>query len=371
MAISDKIKTRLKPDNFKRFKQKRLQLSGVVSVEADNPKRQLEIRRINRQHVVKRPNKISVKPPLSLRERKVKPLRPPKPELEVQEVVVRRPLPKLESRVIPFVDKRRFVSEARRNAVERGRGHAIQQKLARIKQPESLRNNISAQIKSIEALKGIGSNRVLVMIAAGPSVLEVDLSPIVGHSLIDFMCINKPYEPVWPSRFWAFCDNTQQKRNTGYWDKFKGIIINSPNVRARRSNQIIVRSRPGQGFCKDVTKGYHIGRSSTYANLQVALYMDYERIYIFGIDMCSIKKDGGEEMLHHYGQNNDVSPENRKSRFPQEAKHYLWAGQNMVEEDRKKIFFCSSYNPWPFLKYFNHLDHLKAVEHALGYVSKI
>jgi hypothetical protein len=99
--------------------------------------------------------------------------------------------------------------------------------------------------------------------------------------------------------------------------------------------------------------------------------MDYERIYIFGIDMCAIKKgDGGEEMLHHYGQNNDVSPENRKSRFPQEAKHYLWAGQNVPEEDRKKIFFCSSYNPWPFLKYFNHLDHLKAVEHVLDYVSK-
>ena len=344
MAISEKIKTKLKPDNFKRFKQKRLQLSGVVSVEVDSPKRQLDIKRINRQYV-KRPNKIPVKPPLSLkdrnirtlRERNAKPLRS-RPIPDVQEIVVSKPLPKLESRVAPFIDKRKFISEARRNAIERGRGHAIQQKLARIKQPESLRNNISAQIKNIEALKDMGSNRILVMIAAGPSALEVDLNPIAGHPLIDFMCINKPYDPIWPSRFWVFCDNTQQKRNVGYWDKYKGTIINSPNVRARKSNQIIIRSRPGQGFCKDITKGYHIGRSSTYANLQVALYMDYKRIYIFGIDMCQVG-----DKLHHYGVNPDVAPDNRKQRFPQEAKHYLWAGQNVPEEDRKKIFFCSSF----------------------------
>jgi hypothetical protein len=93
--------------------------------------------------------------------------------------------------------------------------------------------------------------------------------------------------------------------------------------------------------------------------------MDYERIYIFGIDMCAIG-----DKLHHYGLNEDVSPDNRKSRFPQEAKHYLWAGQNVPEEDRKKIFFCSSYNPWPFLKYFTQLDHLKAVEHVLNYVKE-
>jgi hypothetical protein len=212
----------------------------------------------------------------------------------------------------------------------------------------------------IDTLKNIGIGRILIIIAAGPSVNEVDLTPMKGHSQIDMMCINKPYKTVWPTKFWAFCDHTQYTRNEATWNEYTGIIINSPNVSARKSNQIIIRTRHGKGFSKDVLGGYHIGRSSTYANMQVALFMNYDKIFIFGLDMTEVNGQ-----LHHYGVNPDVSHENRKNRFQAEADNYTWAGQNLPLEIRKRYFICSSYNPWEFCQLFNKMDHKTAVRDIL------
>jgi hypothetical protein len=214
-----------------------------------------------------------------------------------------------------------------------------------------------ANYTNIMKLKDIGKGRILIIIAAGPSVLEVDFTPLLKIPTIDFMCINKPYKPVWPSKFWAFADQTQYTRNKETWDSYQGIIINSPNVTARKPNQVLITSRSGQGFSLDVAQGYFIGRSSTYANMQVAYYMNYQSIYIFGTDMGEV---GGK--LHHYGVNVDVAPELRKQRFKFEAEHYLYAGKNLPEDIRNKFIFCSSYNNWEFTKYFPKLDHKIAVE---------
>lgn len=217
----------------------------------------------------------------------------------------------------------------------------------------------SINTKAVSQLLNIGVGRTLVMIAAGPSVLEVDFGPIKGHKLIDFMCINKPFKPVWPSKFWVFCDHTQQRANKEIWDTYDDIIINSPNVRARKSNQIIIKAKPGRGFSRDIVQGYHIGRSSTYANLQVAYYMGYKRIYCFGLDMNDVNG-----RLYHYGdgKNPDVPSDIRKSRFPAEAMHFLHGAQALTSDERKRFVICSSINTWEFTKYFEKWDHKEAIQ---------
>jgi energy-converting hydrogenase Eha subunit F len=215
--------------------------------------------------------------------------------------------------------------------------------------------------QKIMSLKDIGVGKILVIIAAGPSVNEVDFTRIKDHSLIDVMCINQPYVKLWPTKFWAFCDHTQYARNESIWNSYNGTIINSYNVKARKSNQILIKSMPGQGFSIDLVSGYHIGRSSTYAAIQVAKYMEYHSIYIYGCDM-SAGKDGS---LWHYGTNPDVSSDNRKKRFEAEAVHYMWAAQHLPVEVRNKFIFCSSLNPWPFIQHFPHLDHLSAIDEVL------
>lgn len=236
------------------------------------------------------------------------------------------------------------------------------------KQPIVMKANYptKATPNSTLALKGMGVGKILIMIAAGPSVNEVDFTRLKDHPLIEFMCINQPYQKLWPTKYWAFCDHSQYKRNTPIWDEFKGIIINSTNVRARKGGQYILNSRPGKGFALDVTHGYHIGRSSTYANMQVAYFMGFNKIYIFGVDMCEV---GG--IMHYYGQNPDVPNERRKERFSAEAENYLWAGKNLSEDVRQRFIFCSSYNPWEFLDHFQRLDQKTAVDNILEFIETL
>jgi len=251
---------------------------------------------------------------------------------------------------MPRVQVKAVVSKPQRQVT------LIPKRTSHLRSPNKLYIPINSSDGKVAKLKDSGTGRILVMIAAGPSVLEVDFTKIAKHPFIDFMCINKPFTPVWPSKFWAFCDHTQYTRNEDTWGSYEGIILNSPNVTARKANQIIIRTRQGKGFSKDVSGGYYIGRSSTYANMQVAYYMNYERIYIFGLDMCQVG-----DKLHFYGVNPDVNPENRKSRFAAEAEYYSFAGQNLPEEVRKRFYICSSYNPWDYCKFFNKLDHKEAV----------
>jgi hypothetical protein len=198
------------------------------------------------------------------------------------------------------------------------------------------------------------------MIAAGPSVGEVDFTPIKDNQLIDVMCINQPYSKLWPTQYWAFCDHTQFVRNESVWHDYKGVIFNSTNVRAHKGNQYVLSSIPGKGFSLDILNGYHIGRSSTYANMQIALYMGYEKIYIFGCDMAGVNG-----VMHYYGQNPDVSNDRRQERFAAEAEHYTWAAKNLPQRIRERFIFCSSYNPWPFIQDFKKLDHKLAIQSIL------
>ena len=198
------------------------------------------------------------------------------------------------------------------------------------------------------------------MLAPGPSILEAPIELLKEAPNVDLMTINKPDPRVWPTRFWSFCDHTQYNRNQTAWDQYTGIILNSGGVRAKKQNQIIVRNRSGRGFSHDMVRGYYIGRSTTYASLQLAVWMNYNEIYILGCDMGKVTIDkGGEKvsMLHSYGTNPDVPEEKRLKRFAMEAEYYKYAAEHLKDSVRDKIYFCSSYNKWDFVDKFNRLDH--------------
>lgn len=226
----------------------------------------------------------------------------------------------------------------------------------------------------IMGLKGIGRGRILVILACGPSLNEVQVEKLLDRPKIDIMCINKPDERIYPNnRWWAFCDQSQYSRNQHKFETYKGIIINSPAVKARRNvGQIMIRSIGGKGFSRDLTKGFHIGRSTTYANMQTALWIGYDSIYVFGLDMKGMKKDG-KLITHYYGDgvNPDVPPDVRVSRFAKEAESYDFGANVLTKEERNRFYICSSMNPWPFVNKYNHLDHEIAVDKILEYEKKI
>lgn len=218
--------------------------------------------------------------------------------------------------------------------------------------------------KALSALKNIGKGKILVIIGNGPSVLEAKLERLTDHPRIHVMSINKPESRVWPSKYWLFCDHTQFRRHQDLWQTYKGTIFNTTAIKQKRKNAIQIRNLGGQGFSKDLLTGFYLGRSSCYAAMQVALWMGYDHVFLFGIDMRSVRING-EIKTHYYGVNPDVQPKNREARFDHEAQHYEHAAEVLSEEDRKRFTFCSSYLKYKFADKFGRLDHRKAADKIL------
>lgn len=223
-------------------------------------------------------------------------------------------------------------------------------------------------ITAIHDLKGQGRGKILVIVGNGPSINDVDLSPLKAIPHIDIISINKPVANIWPTEYWLFCDVSQYKRHHDLWDNYEGVIINTKAVPNQKPKCVKLKSMHGKGFSYNLLDGVHVGRSSVYVAMQVALWMGYDSIYIFGIDMSVLWKDG-VMITHFFGTNPDVKPDIRASRFDEEAKHYDHASSILSNEDRQKFTFCSSMNPYGFVNKFKRLDHKVAVSNILDVVA--
>lgn len=221
--------------------------------------------------------------------------------------------------------------------------------------------------EKIRQLRDVGRNKSLFIIGNGPSINNVDFKPFKNNEHIDIMSINKPEPRCWPSKYWAFFDSSQLRRNEELWNSYQGIIFNSTGIKKTKTNALQIKNLGGKGFSKDLLKGFNIGRSSVYAAMQIAMWMNYKHIFIFG---CDMNPDGVDGKLHFYGDNPDVKPEIRKERFKKEAEYYSHAATILTKEDRSRFYFVSSYNHWPFVSEYNKIDHLNCYDIINDLISK-
>ena len=230
--------------------------------------------------------------------------------------------------------------------------------------------NVSAEsIARINSLHKAGSGKLLIIIGNGPSVEEAEFDKFRGISNIHTMSVNKPDIRLWPTTHWCFFDGSQIRRHEDFWTTYDGTIFNSTAIKKLKSNSLQIKNLSGKGFSRDLAKGLHIGRSSVFAAMQIAMWLAYEHVYIFG---CDMNPEGLNGKLHFYGTNPDVEPEIRKSRFESEATHYDHAATILTPEERKKFTFCSlGVNPWPFIHEFNTLDHKAAANKIVKHASKL
>ena len=217
---------------------------------------------------------------------------------------------------------------------------------------------------SINRLRSLGVGRTLVIVGNGPSHKEAPLTKLMSCDLVDIMSINKPDDRLWPTKYWLFCDSSQYKRHQALWAGYGGTIINSVAIRNIKKNTVRVKTIHGKGFSTNLLKGMYVGRSSCYAALQVGIWMGYDHIYVFGVDMTSV---GGK--VYAWGTNPDVSDSNRIKRFKYEAESYDWLVGNVSPDIKSKITFCSRYNPFPFVDKFEKLDHMDAVDTIISRVN--
>lgn len=259
-------------------------------------------------------------------------------------------------------NKNRAVSKKKYTFKQKPRSHDVITKRYKRRQPavsRRVRRSRSRQVDpdAIGKLRGVGRGKVLIIVANGPSHKEADLPKLKGIDNIDIMSINKPDDRIWPTDYWLFCDNSQHRRHSELWDAYKGIIINSSAIRKVKPQSVKIQTLPSDGFSVNMLKGIHVGRSSTYAALQVAIYMDYDHIYVFGCDMCRV--DG---KLYSWGSNPDVPDGSREKRFKRESRSFAWLANNIQKRILDKISFCTKYNKWNFIDSFEKLDHSEAID---------
>lgn len=221
-----------------------------------------------------------------------------------------------------------------------------------------------ASIAKINATRNIGRNRILIIVGNGPSISEAPLEQLRSKPNIDTLSVNKPDDRLWPTTYWSFFDGSQIRRHEDLWTNYGGTLFNSTAIKKQKQKSMQFKNLGGHGFSRDMSKGLHIGRSTVFASMQIALWMAYEHIYIFG---CDMNPEGLNGKLHFYGVNPDVDPHNRAERFHKEAEHYDMAAKVLTPEERTKFTFCTEYNPWPFVKEFQQTSHRNVdaiLEHA-------
>lgn len=233
------------------------------------------------------------------------------------------------------------------------------QKIKKAKQVSYVTTDITPHsIQNISKIRNTGTGKILAILGNGPSLNEID-TRVIKDLNIDILSINHPDPRVWPTKYWAFFDSSQMRRHTNIWDSYDGLIFNSTAIKKQKEKSMQFRSLRTKGFSRDLIKGIHIGRSSVYASMQIALWMNYDRIFIFGMDM---NPNGINGQLHYYGTNPDTDPSSRIKSFEKEAENYEFAAtQVLTEEERKRFYICSDYNNWPFAKLFNKISHKTAI----------
>lgn len=218
-------------------------------------------------------------------------------------------------------------------------------------------------ISKLANIRNIGVGKTLVVIGNGPSINEIPLEKLKHAKNIDTFSINHPDPRLWPTTYWSFYDPSQLKRHKNFIDSYDQTIFNSLAIRLNKSKAIAMKNLPGKVFSRDITKGICIGRTSCYAAMQLGLWMNYDKIYFFGVDMDESGIDG---QLHFYGKNPDVEPEVRKNRFKNEVDYYNHAAEFLEPHERDRFFFCSSYNKWGFTRRFSYMDHKEAIATLLS-----
>ncbi len=213
---------------------------------------------------------------------------------------------------------------------------------------------------TIDQLRNNGLGKILAIVANGPSHRIAPLDQLKNIPGVEFMTINKPDPRIWPTQYWLFTDKSQYRRHRDEWDEYRGITVTNTSMNLKRNAGISIDSVTGRGFSLDLNKGLYIARSSTYAAMQVAVWMGFDEVYIFGVDMCAV--DG---KLYPWGTNPDVDDATRQNRFRGEAESFDFAATYLPVDIKSKFTLCSEYNPWEFANKFNRLPCVEAVDAIL------
>lgn len=214
----------------------------------------------------------------------------------------------------------------------------------------------------LTAMRCAGLGRTLVIVANGPSHYEAQLESLVGVPGIDMLTVNRPYQAIWPTKYWLFFDPSVRHQNMKTFCTYRGVVFTGGGTRMDTGNTIFLRG--AYRFGHDVNKGVMIrtekkaSATTTAAAIQLAAYMAYDRVFVVGADLGA----GADGKLYPWGSNPVCRDEVRVKRFPDEGAVLDKCGEELAG-NAARFTFCSSYaiaGGWPFLRWFNAIPHQNA-----------
>ena len=205
--------------------------------------------------------------------------------------------------------------------------------------------------RTIIKYRNWGIGKQLLILGNGPSLNRISVESVKSRGLT-CMGVNNIKDDFWQPEFWSVNDTQKALELKKQIGNYKGTIFSVLPKKTTLGEFIKLKNISTTQWSTDLSNGVVLGRSTVFLCLQVAFWMNFDKIFVAGIDMNP--RESGN--LHFYGTNTTIDPEKRKGRFINESVCYDNMIKSLSSTDLEKITLCvKGINPWPFASKLNNI----------------
>lgn len=198
-------------------------------------------------------------------------------------------------------------------------------------------------MKKIADFKNRHEGKRLFILASGPSMNNLDLSPLERRMV---MGLNRSFL-IFPDTYYHCAMDFR------LFDEFQTYLKNTRHLFTLEGRPwgTPIKLLGAEGFSWDLEKGIYSGYTIAYIALQIAVYMGFKEIFYLGLDL---KHEKGN--THFFGQ--DYHSKNHETTEFPKMKKMLAFGAQELSNTNVKVFNCS---PVSSLECFSKVSYEYAI----------
>lgn len=180
--------------------------------------------------------------------------------------------------------------------------------------------------EAIGDFKNLHDGKNVFILASGPSLAEVDLTPlkrriVIGLNRSSLVFPETHYHCTMDERL--FVEYEEVLRKTRYLFTLEGRPFGIP-----------LKLLGSQGFSHELIDGVYSGYTVSYMALQIAVYMGFKKIFYVGLDL---KHQEGQ--THFFGKDS-VSQNHEQTEFPKMIRMLEYGARELVDSE-VRVYNCS------------------------------
>lgn len=180
--------------------------------------------------------------------------------------------------------------------------------------------------ETIADFQNIHEGKRLFVLASGPSLSDLDLSPLQRRIV---MGLNRSFLAYPDTHYHCCMDKRLFELYPALFEKTRYLF----NIEGW-STGIPLQLLGSEGFSDDLTDGIYSGYTISYFALQVAQYMGFTEVVYLGLDLAN-----AQGQTHFFGTD-FCSRNHEETEFPKMAR-MLESGVRKMQERGMKVYNCS------------------------------